>query len=277
MQTLHSHHREARFLLNTMVILMVVMCHVSRFAIATRRYTADSYYEFVGHLMEPVVRLNSRFSTYVRKLVALLLLSSIANAVPLEVLVVDRDGKPVPDVAVYLHTSGVAAGLAKPGTTAIMDQVDIKFAPNLLVVQSGTAIFFPNSDTVAHHVYSFSHPNHFKLPLYKGDTQPTVQFDNAGVVILGCNVHDNMLGYILVVDTPTFAKTDSSGTAHFDITPNTVNTASIWSPRIRDDAAQLSRSLEIETGASTYITFQMTKGLRPSNDQQSDALSWSDY
>lgn len=277
MQTLRGRHHEARFLLNSMVILMVVMCHVSRFAIATRRYTADSYCEFVGHLMEPVVRLNSRFSTYASKLVGLLLLSSAASAVPLEVFVIDRDGQPVPDVAVYLHTSGVSAGLAEPGTTAVMDQVDIKFTPNLLVVQSGTAVYFPNSDTVAHHVYSFSHPNHFKLPLYKGDTQPTVQFDNAGVVILGCNVHDNMLGYILVVDTPIFAKTDSSGAVHFDVAPNTVNTASIWSPRIRDAAALLSKKMEMDVGASAHITFQMTKGLRPSHDQQSDALLWSDY
>ena len=144
---------------------------------------------------------------------ALTVLSSPASADSVVVTVLDRDGKPVPGVAVFLESPELAARpVLQP--SAVMDQHDKRFVPHLLVVQAGTSVEFPNSDTIAHHVYSFSYPNEFKLPIYKGDAYPPISFADSGVVILGCNVHDNMLGYILVVDTPVFAKTDAEGHAH---------------------------------------------------------------
>ena len=143
-------------------------------------------------------------------------------------------------------------------------------------MQTGTAVEFPNSDTVAHHVYSFSHPNHFKLPMYKGHAHPPVTFAESGIVTLGCNIHDHMLGYIVVVDTPYFAKTDGAGVAMLDGISGAAGSVAIWSPRIRDDVESLSLAFEPASGAQP-LAFNLQKSLRPSQESQSEVLSWSEY
>ena len=125
-----------------------------------------------------------------------------AQADELFVRVVDNGQKPVPDVAVFVRQQ--SSQRAKPATAA-MDQRDQRFVPHLLIVQKGAVVEFPNSDAVAHHVYSFSKPNNFELPLYKGSPPDPVLFQHEGIVTLGCNIHDSMLGYIVVVDTDVFA------------------------------------------------------------------------
>ena len=62
-------------------------------------------------------------------------------------------------------------------------------------------------------VYSFSYPNKFMLPMYNAKQHPPVTFEHSGVVSLRCNIHDHMLGYILVVDSMTVTKTDENGKA----------------------------------------------------------------
>jgi len=90
---------------------------------------------------------------------------------------------------------------------AVMDQVNRAFAPDLLVVPVGSTVAFPNSDSVSHQIYSFSAAKRFQLPLYHGKPYPPVQFDQTGVITLGCNIHDEMLAYLLVTDAPYFGRT----------------------------------------------------------------------
>jgi len=195
--------------------------------------------------------------------------TAFAGAVDIEVL--GPDGKPVPDVAVYVSYEIPSVG-SKSGT-AVMDQRDTEFDPHILVVQKGTSVEFPNSDVVAHHVYSFSKPNNFVLPLYKGDPHDPVVFDYDGIVTLGCNIHDHMLAYIVVVDTETFGVTDENGRLSVDVS-ETLGTATvnIWSPRIRDK--ELSKAI---TAGSATITFSLEKKLRPPHDSGSEAVQWSEY
>ena len=123
-------------------------------------------------------------------LLAVGLLASLETlATNLEVTVLDVDGQPVPDVVIYVESAS-SEERSQLAATAVMDQVDTRFVPHVLVVQSGTSVEFPNSDIIAHHVYSFSTPNQFVLPLYKGDLHPPVRFEHAGVVTVGCNIHD---------------------------------------------------------------------------------------
>lgn len=195
-------------------------------------------------------------------------------AEPLTVFVRDRDGNPVEDVAVYATWPGSPA--ARPEIpTAIMDQRNTQFVPHVLVVQKGTAVEFPNSDVVAHHVYSFSKPNDFVLPLYKGDPNDPITFEHTGVVTLGCNIHDQMLGYIIVVDTAAFGKSDGSGRVDVDI-PDAVTaaTVSIWSPRIVDDPRSLSREW---LPPATDITITLHEKLRRPHDSAAKSLLWSEY
>ena len=115
-----------------------------------------------------------------------------------------------------------------------MDQRNREFVPHVLVIEAGTWVDFPNNDTVSHQVYSFSPAKPFQLPLYKGRTHPPVLFDRAGVVTLGCNIHDNMLGYIYVADSPCFGKTDLDGRWSSGELPAGRYDVRIWSPRIKD-------------------------------------------
>lgn len=206
----------------------------------------------------------------------LLPLTNTAVASSVEVTVVDRDARPVAGIAVYWRLPDGQRQTASDGTTAVMDQVDTRFVPHVLVVQTGTPVEFPNSDTVAHHVYSFSHPNQFKLPIYKGDVHPPVAFSESGIVILGCNIHDNMLGYILVVDTPVFGITDENGMVQLT-TGGSDGEIVIWSPRIRDDEEALVKAIVPAGSDELQVGFRLGKALRPAFDEKTEALAWADY
>ena len=137
-----------------------------------------------------------------------------AAAAPLTVSVTDEQGRPLADVVVYVVVKGLPARAA---ATAQIEQRGKQFVPRVTVVQTGTAVRFPNNDTVRHHVYSFSPVRTFDLKLYAGTPSEAVVFDKPGTVVLGCNVHDRMNAWVHVVDTPLFATTDADGRATLDV------------------------------------------------------------
>src|SRR3569832_575651 len=118
--------------------------------------------------------------------------SGPARAASLVVNVYKRDGKPLSGAVVTAEPE--QPGAAPAPVKAIMDQINLAFVPDVLVIPVRSAVQFPNSDAVSHQVYSFSPVRQFQLPLYRGKPYPPVQFDQPGVVTLGCNIHDNMLG-----------------------------------------------------------------------------------
>ncbi|MGI9200563.1 MAG: methylamine utilization protein [Woeseiaceae bacterium] len=198
-----------------------------------------------------------------------------AGAVVIEVL--GENGHPVPDVVVFIDQQGVAASTAVT-ETAVMDQIDTRFVPHMLVVRRGTSVEFPNSDVVAHHVYSFSKPNNFVLPLYKGNAHDPIVFSHDGVVTLGCNIHDQMLGYIIVVDTAVFGTTDASGQVELEVDDAAAGyTVNIWNPRIRDEAAALTQDLAVPVHRSTVVSFKLHKKLRAPHHSETDGVQWTEY
>jgi len=215
-----------------------------------------------------------RCGRLVGRLCACTLASANLFAASLEVAVVDIKGEPVPGVVVYTESSANPPS-ASASTSAVMDQVDTRFVPHVLVVQTGTSVSFPNSDFVAHHVYSFSTPNQFVLPLYKGNLHAPVTFDQSGVVTLGCNIHDEMLGYILVVDSATFATTDAAGKVTLDVENPDGYSVRIWSPRFREGDVQQHESVGAEKSAS--VTFSLTQKMHDPHEAGSTALAWKDY
>jgi hypothetical protein len=130
-----------------------------------------------------------------------------------------------------------------------MGQRDRQFAPQLLVVQTGTAVSFPNFDTVRHHVYSFSPIKVIDIKLYSGTPAEPIVFDKPGVAALGCNIHDRMSAHIVVVDTPTFARTDAKGQASFDLPPGE-HVAKAWHDGQRSPTLQSLR-LDVPAGGGT--------------------------
>jgi plastocyanin len=112
---------------------------------------------------------------------------------------------------------------------AVIDQVDKQFVPKVSVVRTGTAVTFPNSDRIRHQVYSFSAAKTFNLKLYAGSPTIDVVFDKSGLVVLGCNIHDSMVAFVAVVDTPYFAKIGKSGSAQITAPPGQYRLR-IWNP-----------------------------------------------
>lgn len=153
-----------------------------------------------------------------------------AQAGPQAILVTNDAGHPMPHAAVSVFVKGARAQ-ATAGTTASLEQKGRAFRPNLLVVQTGTAVLFPNLDTVRHHVYSFSAAKKFEIKLYAGTPAAPVVFDKPGTATLGCNIHDQMLGYIHVVDTPHFGVSGSDGQLSLDL-PAGDHRAVVWWPAL---------------------------------------------
>jgi plastocyanin len=196
-------------------------------------------------------------------------------AATLEVSVVDEQGKPLADVAVYA-TSHDASAVALPPATAIMDQQAHQFVPHVLVVRTGTAVTFPNSDNVSHHVYSFSPTKPFELGLYKGNVYPPVVFDKPGIVVVGCNIHDSMLGYIRVVDAPHFAVTNEQGVALIDGVANGDYAVEAWTPRVRAEALPAPQHVAVAS-ASVAAEIRITGRLAPAHAHGGGSLTWDRY
>lgn len=160
----------------------------------------------------------------------------------------DAAGAPLADAVVYaMPATGPAE--AKGARTAAVEQVDREFVPYVSVIQTGTAVTFPNRDAILHHVYSFSPAKPFEIKLYQGRSPVEIAFDRPGVVTLGCNIHDWMIGYILVVSTPHFAKTGAGGLAQLRDLPGGAYELRAWHPRQRAGALAQEARLEADSEA----------------------------
>ena len=142
-----------------------------------------------------------------------------AQAATLTLQIKSVSGVPVEDAVVYLM-SNQTLHLPIREPNARIDQVNRMFVPSVSVVQTGTRITFPNKDNIRHHVYSFSKAKKFEIKLYADTPAKPVLFDQPGYVVMGCNIHDNMIAHMLVVDTPYFAVSDKRGVAQImDVPP----------------------------------------------------------
>jgi plastocyanin len=150
----------------------------------------------------------------IRVLLALLLACgpTLAWAEKVRFLVQDQTGQPLANAVLELQLPPAAsASVAVPSEIAVMDQIAKRFVPELLVIQVGQQVEFPNSDNIRHHVYSFSATKPFELKLYSGHPEKPIVFDRSGVVVMGCNIHDTMVGYIYVAASSKVAVSDKDG------------------------------------------------------------------
>lgn len=193
---------------------------------------------------------------------ALSLWAASGTAAALKVDVVDNDGRPVSDVVIVAMPRHVPVTPSAPPSHAVMDQIDRQFVPRILVVRTGTAVDFPNSDNIAHQVYSFSPAKRFQLSLYRGQAYPPLVFDTAGLVVVGCNIHDHMLGYIYVTASPYFGKTDTHGAVRLDGLEGDDYVVSAWSPRFNETEDQLQRDVQVGD-ANPTLTLRLTRPLSP--------------
>ncbi len=154
-----------------------------------------------------------------------------ASLARLDVELREQNGNLLSDVVVTLQGP---IGQPSVHLSADMDQRAQQFAPHVLAVHTGTPIKFPNSDNIRHQVYSFSPAKRFELRLYEGTPSDPVLFDKPGVVVLGCNIHDGMLGYVYVTDDPRFGVTNVQGKLELDNLPVGEYKVTLWHPQLID-------------------------------------------
>ena len=189
-------------------------------------------------------------------------LATAGEAAALQVL--DQDGEPLPGLV--LMVDGVPPASTGP---YVMDQVSRRFVPRVLVVPSGSEVTFPNSDDVRHHVYSFSPAKTFELSLFSGTDAPPVTLNQAGVVVLGCNIHDSMIGYIVVTDSPRFAVSNGQGQLELPDLPAGQWPVSWWHPQLVDQPPQPLGELDLTQLQQLELPISYT----PVADSQDDSPS----
>ena len=196
-------------------------------------------------------------------IVAWLGMAAACPAGDLSIEVVDPAGHGVVDVVVTV-TPTESRPVPSPPTpsTAIMDQRDRAFVPRVLAITVGTSVEFPNNDSVSHQVYSFSPAKKFQLPLYKGRRHPPITFDQEGLVVLGCNIHDEMVGYIYVTSAPMFRVTDARGVVQFAGVAAGEYRVTLWGPLIADSSSSLVRTVQIGADRPETAIVRLSRDLR---------------
>lgn len=175
---------------------------------------------------------------------ALLAGAAPADAATVQVLAQGKGGRPLADAVLLLEPQGAKAAVPPLAEVEIAQQ-GRRFMPTVTVVPVGTKVQFPNHDTVRHHVYSFSPAKKFELKLYVGRPENPVEFDRAGVVVLGCNIHDTMVGWVIVSDTPWYAKTAASGRVTLaDVPPGSYVLRS-WHPDLPTGSTGVEQAITV--------------------------------
>lgn len=160
-----------------------------------------------------------------------LLFSVAATAATVTVTVSDNAGSQLSDTVVYLQSANAVP--VKPSNDLQIQQKGKEFSPFVSVAPVNSSLTFPNRDGIGHHVYSFSPAKTFELPLSEQELTTSILFDTPGIVTVGCNIHDWMVGYIYIVNTPYYAVTDQQGKLSINNVPAGSYTLHLWHPGIK--------------------------------------------
>jgi plastocyanin len=212
--------------------------------------------------------------------VLLSLPGAAASAAELEVAVVGVDGAPVADAVVMLRSPAATAApkTAAPrggAETATVDQSHKQFSPWLQAVRVGTQVKFANHDDITHHVYSFSPAKRFSYRLQTGAVEGPLAFDAPGVVVLGCNIHDWMVGYVYVTDAPRFLVTDAQGKARFSELAAGAWQVQLWHPGLTANGAPPDRQVALAADDRLEISLKLEAKLRETGPRR--PLAGADY
>ena len=180
-----------------------------------------------------------------------------ARAANVTIEVRGADGKAVPGAVVMIDSPRAPPGPIRFPWPMAMAQQNVSFQPHVLIVPAGASVTFPNKDKVRHHVYSFSKPKKFELKLYGRDETRSVVFDKPGLVALGCNIHDQMSGFVWVVDTPYAAQSDAAGHLVIANVPPGGAGLRLWHPTIRAPGSMMQQAITIgPAGFATTLTIR---------------------
>ena len=185
-----------------------------------------------------------RFFLSVFTLLASAFTPIVVGAAPVSVQIADSAGRALPDAVVLLEPLEGKVPV-KPMPEAQLAQEKRQFKPRVTLITVGTAVNFPNFDTVRHHVYSFSKAKAFELKLYAGVPSQPVVFDKPGIAVLGCNIHDRMAAWVVVADTPWHAMSGADGLARIADAPPGAYQLSVWHAGLAANSPPVIRKLQL--------------------------------
>ncbi len=192
-------------------------------------------------------------------LVAFTLITSTVQAAELVVRVHTPDGEELSN-AVIMVDAIPQARTAHERSIAVVDQINRAFVPHVSVVRAGTMVSFPNNDDIRHHVYSFSDAKTFELPLYQGTPADPVEFGQAGIVTLACNIHDWMLAFVYVTDAEWFAVTDDNGEARLELPEHETYTVTVWHPNLGTESRGVNHQLPYQARMELTVEIAASEG-----------------
>jgi plastocyanin len=134
-------------------------------------------------------------------------------------------------------------------------QINKSFDPHVLVIQVGTPVQFPNKDPFLHNVFSLFDGKRFDLGFYEAGSSKTVHFDRPGVSFLFCNIHPEMSGAVIAVDTPYFGLSDRNGRVTIANVPDGRYQLNVWYERSLPD--------DLKTAGRTVTISEATRNLDP--------------
>jgi len=177
---------------------------------------------------------------------------------PLTITVKDNQGKVLPGIVVYATwLEGKTTNKMKHSAIDIR-QKDKGFNPYLSVVQSNSTVTFSNLDDITHHIYSVTGIERFSYSLQAGKITPPLSIEQAGLIAMGCNIHDWMSGYLLVVNTPYYALTNQHGKIELNIQQQGKFQVTAWHPQF-NEKLNIQVSLPIQTDLVLNLTEKMAK------------------
>lgn len=183
---------------------------------------------------------------------------------------------PLENMVVYLEPLE-GQKLGQSNKVIKIDQYQKSFAPYVSVSQTQGQVNFANQDDITHHIYSADNKNKFSFKIRAGETNTTTKFDHSSAIAMGCNIHDWMSGYLLVVNTPYFAKTNNQGQVVFENIEQGKYQLVIWHPQMQAPANKISMEKNITETSHYNITLNSIVEANPQQQNEDDFDFLSEY
>jgi plastocyanin len=149
-------------------------------------------------------------------------------------------------------------GLNLPGAPEGVVKAEMKsehksFLPRIIAVPRNAAVDFPNVDPIFHNVFSVSPGNRFDLGLYRSGTSKPNVFREPGLVRVYCNIHPQMVGFVMVVDSSFVAVTGKDGAFRFQGVPPGSYTVKVW----HEEGGETQLPAQVRAGVAATLAFTL--------------------
>ena len=190
------------------------------------------------------------------------------------VTLVDNNNAPLPEMVVYFQPLD---NMTLPLSNKVVEigQLDRTFTPYINVMQLGNTVSFQNKDDITHHIYSPIGENKFSFKIRAGQSQSKNDFQQLGEVAMGCNIHDWMSGYLYIVDTPLFGKTNAQGSLSIAMAQEGKYRLVVWHPQLEVEGNRVSQVVNWPemTDVTIKISHKIAKIAEQKNEEDFDFLS----